>query len=96
MKTQTTLVTFHKLLLVGQKCLPGSEIYVFFNGYPLPRRAVFRGDRYSFPLPIELKEKMIAGNLIADFSYAPFPDDPWLSGQPAQAPTSIVLSERYP
>ncbi len=85
---------FEKIIFGAIRGIPRNEIYVYFNGMPLFARARFEGDRYSFLLPKNLKDKMLSGQLIADFTYTDRPGD--IHRTPTAAtPTAIVLSERY-
>ncbi len=86
---------FFKLYFAAPKILPPSQIYIYYNGRPLYCPAVFKKDRYAFALPKNLEEKMLAGELIADFAYADLPRGAYLAGRRVRIPESIVLSDRY-
>ena len=57
--------------------------------------ATFERDRYSFALPKNLEEKMIAGDLIADFKYVELPERMLVGGKRIKVPDSIILEDRY-
>jgi hypothetical protein len=86
---------FFKLYFAAAKVLPPSRIYLFYRGRPLYCPATFERDRYSFALPKNLEEKMIAGELIADFKYVELPDIMRVGGKRVRVPGSIVLEDRY-
>ena len=86
---------FFKLYFGPPKILPPSRIYLYYNGRPLYCPAVFDKDRYAFALPKNLEEKMLAGELIADFAYAAVPRGAFYGGKPVRIPEAIVLSDRY-
>lgn len=68
---------------------------VFYKGRPLYCPATFEKDRYYFTLPKNLEEKMIAGELFADFAYADLPQCFLIGGKRLRYPSSITLSDRY-
>jgi len=86
---------FFKLYFAAQTVTPPSRIYLYYNGRPLYCPAMFERDRYSFALPRNLEEKMIAGELFADFRYADLPSDLVVGGKRVRVPESIVLCDRY-
>jgi len=75
--------------------MPPSRIYLYYKGRPIYRPATFESDRYSFALPKNLEEKMIAGELFADFNFAVLPNSFVAGGRPVRVPESITLSDRY-
>jgi len=87
--------SFFKLYFAANKLTPPSRIYLFYNGRPLYSPATFERDRYSFALPKNLEEKMIAGKLIADFNYVDVPSGMPVGGRPVKVPGSIILADRY-
>jgi len=86
---------FFKLYYAVPKITPPSRIYLYYYGRPLYCPAVFETDRYAFALPKNLEEKMLAGDLIADFAYAAVPRGMFYAGKRVRIPESIVLSDRY-
>lgn len=80
---------FYKLYTppVGRR--PKAKINVYYRGLPLFVEAVFEQDRYSFRLPLNLRDKMMTGNLFADLCYT----DSGSKWNPT--PVSMVLSDRY-
>ena len=86
---------FFKLYFAAPKIIPPSRIYLFYKGRPLYCPATFDCDRYSFALPKNLEEKMIAGELFADFNYTELPRNFMADGKRVRIPGSIVLSDRY-
>jgi len=86
---------FFKLYFAAAKVTPPSRIFIYYNGRPLYCPAVFQRDRYSFALPKNLEEKMLAGELFADFRYTDLPADLVIGGKRVRVPESIVLSDRY-
>ena len=86
---------FYKLYHASSKVTPPSRIYLFYMGRPLYCPATFERDRYSFALPKNLEEKMLAGELIADFNYAELPDRFLIGGRRVRVPDSIILEDRY-
>ena len=86
---------FFKLYFAVTKVTPPSRIYLYYNGRPLYCPAVFQRDRYSFALPKNLEEKMLAGELFADFRYTGLPGDLVVGGKRIRVPESIVLHDRY-
>ncbi len=87
--------SFFKLYFAASKVIPPSRIYLFYKGRPLYCPATFDRDRYSFALPKNLEEKMIAGELIADFHYVDMPSDLLVGGKRVRVPDSIILDDRY-
>jgi len=85
---------FYKLYFGVSKYRPPGQLYIFYNRRPLYRPAFFDKDRYRFVLPRGLEEKMLAGELIADFSYTELPLD-MSKVKRSPTPCSIILSERY-
>lgn len=86
---------FFKLYFAAPKVLPPSRIYLFYRGRPLYCPATFELDRYSFALPKNLEDKMIAGELIADFKYVDLPERMLVGGKRVRVPGSIILEDRY-
>ena len=86
---------FFKLYFGPPKVLPPSRIYLYYRGRPLYCPAVFAKDRYAFALPKNLEEKMIAGELIADFRYVDVPRGVVTGEKRLKVPEAIVLSDRY-
>jgi hypothetical protein len=84
---------FFKLYFAAGRSTPPNQLYIFYGKRPLYRPAVFERDRYRFGLPQGLAEKMMAGDLIADFCYSELPV---LSAcaKPKEVPCSIILSNR--
>lgn len=74
---------------IGSK--PTAQIKMYYRGLPLFAAAVFEDDRYSFKLPLNLSDKMMAGDLYADLL---FPER-GSARSTANTPVSIVLSDRY-
>ena len=74
---------------VGRK--PRAMINVYYHGLPLIVAAVFDQDRYVFQLPLNLRDKMITGNLYADLCYSE--TDP--GSKRDLTPVSLMLSDRY-
>ena len=87
--------TFYKLVFGTFKAPLQKQLRIYFNGIPLHVPARFEIDRYVFPLPLNLAEKLLAGELIADFSFAELSETLDLHGKSSESPTSIILSERY-
>jgi hypothetical protein len=85
---------FFKLYFAAAQFTPKGQIYVYYNSRPLYSPAVFDEDRYYFSLPKNLEEKLIAGELIADFSYTELPFAMGTSKH-MKTPCSIILSDRY-
>ena len=94
MKIDPKKQEFFKLLSITGPDSPRERIYVYYRSRPLYSPAYFDRDRYYFGLPLDLREKMIAGELIADFNYLEWPMDGVLSMR-ARTPCSILLSDRY-
>lgn len=86
---------FYKLYFAAARVTPPSRIYLFYRGRPLYCPAIFERDRYSFALPKNLEEKMIAGDLIADFKYVDLPSGMLVGGIRIRVPDSIILEDRY-
>jgi len=82
---------FYKLVFGSFRSTP-HQLPIFFEGIPLHFPAKFDGDRYIFSLPLNLAEKMVAGELIADFCYSEVKNRP---NETSNSPTFILLSERY-
>ena len=89
---QRELTTFYKLIYGQFRSRPRSELGIFYEGIPLYFKARLAGDRYVFHLPLNLAEKLLGGNLVADFGYSDL-----TGGQDtiSKSPTSILVSERY-
>jgi hypothetical protein len=64
------------------------SIDIFYGDKPVNTKAIFDGDRYTFSLPPELDEKMITGDLEADFLF----DN---NKGRSTVPVSLVLTDRY-
>lgn len=86
---------FFKLYFGPPKILPPSRIYLYYKRRPLYCPAVFEKDRYAFALPKNLEDKMLTGDLIADFDYADAPRGAFVTGSRVKIPASIILSDRY-
>lgn len=86
---------FFKLYFGSPKILPPTRIYLYYNGRPLYCPAIFQKDRYAFALPKNLEEKMLAGDLIADFNYTDVPRGLVFGETRVKIPESIMLSDRY-
>jgi len=86
---------YYKVYFGSLKLPTNTQIYVYYRGIPLYSPATFFGDRYVFSLPVNLEHKMLAGQLIADFSYDVIPNWRRAREKPGGAPTSILLSDRY-
>ncbi|HYJ92636.1 MAG TPA: hypothetical protein VEV84_15105 [Pyrinomonadaceae bacterium] len=86
---------FYKLYFAAPKILPPSTIYLYYRGRPLYSPAMFERDRYVFALPKNLEEKMLAGELFADFTYADTPSAFRVEGKRVRVPGAILLSDRY-
>ena len=86
---------FFKLYFGAPSIIPPSRIYIYYKGRPLYCPAVYEKDRYSFALPKGLDDKMRAGELIADFTYADLPSGAYFAGKRLRVPQSIFLSDRY-
>ena len=86
---------FFKLYFASPKIIPPSRIYLFYKGRPLYCPATFEKDRYSFALPKNLEEKMLAGELFADFRYTDLPREMLAGGNRVRVPDSIILTDRY-
>jgi len=86
---------FFKLYFASARVTPPSRIYLFYNGRPLYSPAMFERDRYSFALPKNLEEKMLAGELFADYKYTDLPRDIFVDGKRVKVPDSIILLDRY-
>jgi hypothetical protein len=95
MEHRTGRTSFFKLYFSAQKVTPPSRIYLYYNGRPLYCPAMFDRDRYSFALPKNLEEKMVAGELFADLRYIDLPEHLVISGKRVRVPESIVLCDRY-
>ena len=95
MEYRTGRPSFFKLYFSAPRIIPPRRIYLFYRGRPLYCPAEFDSDRYSFVLPKDLEEKMIAGELIADFRYVDLPDIMRAGGKRVKVPESIVLEDRY-
>jgi len=95
MEYRTGRTNFFKLYFAAARVIPPSRIYLFYRGRPLYCPATFERDRYSFALPKNLEEKMIAGDLIADFKYAELPEAFRIGGKRVRVPESILLEDRY-
>ena len=95
MDYRKTRPNFFKLYFAAPKMIPPSRIYLFYHGCPLYCPATFDRDRYSFALPKNLEEKMIAGDLIADFKYVDLPERFRIGGKRVRVPESIILDDRY-
>jgi hypothetical protein len=87
--------SFFKLYFASSKVIPPSRLYLFYEGRPLYCPATFRTDRYSFELPRNLEEKMLAGELIADFSYEELSGRLLTGRKSPPVPGCIVLRDRY-
>ena len=86
-----TSMDFFKLYSPPKGRTPPSDISLFYRGRPLYVKAVFAHDRYLFRLPLNLREKMITGNMYADFVFA---------GEEKKrlgvlTPEALILSDRY-
>ena len=86
---------FFKLYFAAPRVIPPSRIYLFYRGRPLYCPATFDHDRYSFALPKNLEDKMIAGKLIADFKYVEQPERLRVGGKRVRVLESIILDDRY-
>jgi hypothetical protein len=86
--------SFFKLYFATGGYHPSPRIYIYYDRKPLYVPAIFEKDRYYFRLPRSLEEKMMAGDLIADFSYTEIPHQTNLSKR-MNTPCSIILSDRY-
>ena len=86
--------SFYKLYFATSGSRPSPRIYMYYGCKPLYLPAVFDKDRYYFRLPRQLEEKMLAGELIADFTYAELPLQLGASTR-IKTPCSIILSDRY-
>ena len=64
------------------------EIDIQYYETQIEAKAVFHDDRYTFSLPPELDQKMMAGEIEADFRLAP-------SADLTPAPVCLVLTDRY-
>ena len=84
------MMEFFKLFTPPSGRKPQDRITVFYRGVPLYTKAVFEDDRYSFQLPLNLRDKMITGNLYADLCYSESKEAPRKS-----TPVSLILSDRY-
>jgi hypothetical protein len=84
---------FYKLFFRRSDTPPPDQIYLFHKGMPLYTPATFRDDRYVFVLPKNLEDKMLAGALVADFSYTELSQS--VVNKHAKIPVFIVLSDRY-
>jgi hypothetical protein len=82
---------FFKLYTPPAGRKPETKINVYYNGLPLFAVAVFEHDRYSFQLPLNLRDKMITGNLYADLCYT----DSKSASRRNPTPISLVLTDRY-
>ena len=87
--------SFFKLYFAAARVTPPSRIYLFYRGRPLYCPAMYDHDRYSFALPRNLEEKMIAGELIADFKYVDLPEPMLVGEKRVRVPESIILEDRY-
>lgn len=70
---------------------PEPQIKIYYYGIPLFYTADFEGDRYSFVLPLNLRQKMNTGNLLADFSFT-LEDS---LRQLSRTPVSLRITDRY-
>jgi hypothetical protein len=82
---------FFKLFTPPSGRKPYHLITVFYRGVPLYTKAVFENDRYSFQLPLNLRDKMITGNLYADLCYSEGKE----TARKSSTPISLILSDRY-
>ena len=82
---------FFKLFTPPSGRKPQDRITVFYRGVPLYTKAVFENDRYSFQLPLNLRDKMVTGNLYADLCYSEGKENP----RKSPTPVSLILSDRY-
>ena len=94
MNTGSKKQRFFKLYFATRGGRPSPRIFIYYDRRPLAIPAVFEKDRYYFRLPLGLEEKMIAGELIADFSYAESPTEIGV-GKTLKTPCSLILSDRY-
>lgn len=82
---------FFKLYTPPAGRKPEARINVYYRNLPLFAFATFEQDRYSFQLPLNLRDKMMTGDLYADLCYTNEE-----SGSRRNAtPVSLVLSDRY-
>jgi hypothetical protein len=86
--------SFFKLYFAKGDCEPSQRIYIYYDRRPLSLPATFEKDRYHFRLPRVLEDKMMAGDLVADFSYTELPPQMGVSKR-MNTPFSIILSDRY-
>ena len=82
---------FYKLYTPPAGRRPRAKLNVYYHGLPLFVEAVFEQDRYCFRLPVNLRDKMITGNLYADLCYT----DSAAGSKWNPTPVSMVLSDRY-
>lgn len=67
------------------------RISVYYRNLPLFVSATFEQDRYSFQLPLNLRDKLMTGNLYADLCYTTAES----GSRRNPTPVSLVLSDRY-
>jgi|RhiMethySRZTD1v2_1073278.scaffolds.fasta_scaffold222430_2 hypothetical protein len=84
--------TFYKLIYGQFNSKPSRELGIFYEAYLSLFQGAACGARYAFHLPLNLAEKLLGGNLIADFGYSDVSDS---FDTISKSPTSILLSERY-
>lgn len=82
---------FFKLYSPPSGRTPPSNISLYYRGVPLYAKAVFAHDRYLFRLPVNLREKMITGNMYADFVFSS--EEKRRVSDPT--PEALILSDRY-
>lgn len=80
--------TYFKLYSPRNRSRAKRVIDIVYHDERVEAKAVFDGDRYRFSLPPDLDQKMITGELEADFKFAPAADT-------VPAPVSLVLFDRY-
>ena len=86
---------FFKLYFASHEVTPPSRIHLYYHGRPLYCPAMFERDRYSFALPKNLEEIMLAGDLFADFRYIDLPAGLVIGCKRLRVPDSIILRDRY-
>ncbi len=85
------MMDFFKLYTPPKGRIPHRNIYLYYRGRPLYATAVFDNDRYMFRLPLNLREKMITGNIYADFNFVSEENRRTRS----LTPEALILSDRY-
>lgn len=85
-------MVFFKLYTPPKGSIPNQNLDLYYQGRPLYSTAVFSADRYVFQLPLNLRDKMINGNMHADFHF--------VCGQHGETrnssmPDALILSDRY-